>query len=123
MQPTSDLVVRREAGGDPRQSAAVFVGAHHLVPCELHCLLAGELAVCGGPVEPHQLANRITQDLPGILPVGGEPVVYDLRPDLDQLAQRRLVTNDVGVGGDIGRARRGAGQLNQVSAAIDQRSP
>src|SRR3546814_3693506 len=41
----------------------------------------------------------------------------DARADLDQLPQHRLVAHDLGVGGDVGGRRRGAGQLDQVGPA------
>ncbi|MDQ1092891.1 hypothetical protein QE400_002304 [Xanthomonas sacchari] len=40
-------------------------------------------------------------------------------PTLDQLPQHRLVADDLGVGGDVGGRRRGAGQLDQVGAVAD----
>src|SRR5690606_19436084 len=51
--------------------------------------------------------------------VGLEAVVDDPGADLDQLPQHGLVANDLGVGGDVGGRRRGAGQFDQVGAAGD----
>ena len=57
------------------------------------------------------------QDLAAVATTGLEAVVDDARPDFDQLAQHRLVADDLGIGDDIGGRRRGAGQFNEIGAA------
>ncbi|KAG1533599.1 hypothetical protein G6F50_015821 [Rhizopus delemar] len=63
---------------------------------------------------------RNRQQLAAVTALGLETVVDDVGTDLDQLPQHRLVTHDLGVGHDVGRRRRSAGQLDQVGAVADQ---
>src|SRR3546814_14442756 len=57
------------------------------------------------------------EDLAAFATLGLEAVVDDARADLDQLPQHRLVAHDLGVGGDVGGRRRGAGEFDQVGPA------
>ena len=59
------------------------------------------------------------EDLAAVAAVGLEAVVDDAGADVDQLPQHGLVAHDLGVGGDVGGRRRGAGEFDQVGAAGD----
>jgi hypothetical protein len=78
--------------------------------------LASTGAGLGDP--EHALLGRF-QHFAAATPFGLEAIIGDVRANIDQLPQNRLLAHDVGVGGDVGRARRGAGQLQNIAAASD----
>jgi hypothetical protein len=72
-------------------------------------------ATAVGDVE-HLLLGEIEQ-VRAIAPLGHVGAVGDLGADVGQLAQHRALAHDVGVGLDVGRARRVLGQVAEVGQA------
>ena len=64
--------------------------------------------------QPTDAALGLAHQLHAAAAVRGEPIVHHRRADLDQLPQPGLVGHDLGIGPDVRRRRRGAGQLQQV---------
>ena len=49
-----------------------------------------------------------------------ERIARDFGTSIDQLTQDRFLTNDIGIGDDIGSARRGVSQFDDVTGASNQ---
>src|SRR5690606_34933484 len=108
------------AGGQAGDPAAVREAGLQDIECLGHGRVdRHEVAApaCAGLGDREHLLFGTGEDLAAVAAVGLETVVDDAGADLDQLPQHRLVAHNLGVGGDVRRRRRGAGQFDQVGTA------